>query len=368
MDNFAALYGSIESLTDFQEADFNKVWEFSLTDLELSAEERELFPDSTDTKMTAINPAAVFNFEDRNPLLTSTALDDIPMVFASNDEELITGDEIRNSPSEIDFDTLLDLPPTPYSNVPDDTVLPDPTTDTDNITIFKEEPLTSSEEIMEIHSYCQPAPSSPIPTEITYKPVTSAPIRTEIKITKKETTKKVNRALNQVKTGRVIKRQVKPKKQFDESSDDESDYEDHKVKSKSSRSSGRKQKLYEMGEFKDPAMEQKRINAINAKRNRDRKRKEKNSLEKSMSILRQENERLKKKNVKYLRKMTTFEARLQALETIIQMNPQLESQIKASGNGEFLKSFTNVDGCEDQNSSSSDGEESEEVIIYDDSD
>ena len=87
-----------------------------------------------------------------------------------------------------------------------------------------------------------------------------------------------------------------------------------------------------------------------------------------MSILRQENERLKKKNVKYLRKMTTFEARLQALETIIQMNPQLESQIKASGNGEFLKSFTNVDGCEDQNSSSSDGEESEEVIIYDDSD
>ena len=365
MDNFAALFdGSIESLTDFQEADFNKVWEFSLTDLELSAEERELFPDSADTKMTAINPAAVFNFEDRNPLLTSTAMDDIPMVFASNDDEFITGEEIQNSPSVIDFETLLDLPPTPYSNAPDDTVLPDPTTDTDNITIFKDEPLTSSEEIMEIHSYCQPAPSTPIRTEIK-----QTPIRTEIKITKKETTKtKVNRALNQIKTSRVIKRQVKPKKKFDESSDDESDYEDHKIKSKSSRSSGKKQKLYEMGEFKDPAMEQKRINAINAKRNRDRKRKEKNSLEKSMSILRQENERLKKKNVKYLRKMTTFEARLQALETIIQMNPQLESQIKASGNGEFLKSFTNVDGCEDQNSSSSDGEESEEVIIYDDSD
>jgi len=39
--------------------------------------------------------------------------------------------------------------------------------------------------------------------------------------------------------------------------------------------------------FDDPAEEQKRLNAINAKKNRDIKKKQKQSMEKKMTVLRQ---------------------------------------------------------------------------------
>merc|ERR1711862_863111 len=131
----------------------------------------------------------------------------------------------------------------------------------------------------------------------------------------------------------VTKRKRKPVKKFDDSSDDDSDAEFESYKQV--KSGSRKVKLYQMPEFKnDPAMEQKRQNAINAKVNRDRKKKEKNALQSQMQVLRNENKSLNKKNKKYRSRLSSLEKRLEIMEAVISSHG-LNSALKASGKKGF---------------------------------
>ena len=78
---------------------------------------------------------------------------------------------------------------------------------------------------------------------------------------------------------------------------DDFDAEEEKPASKRRRGSNasdkagsKKRKLYECPAFDDPVMEKKRQDAIHAKENRDRKKREKNALERQMSAIRKEND------------------------------------------------------------------------------
>merc|ERR1712001_772030 len=57
--------------------------------------------------------------------------------------------------------------------------------------------------------------------------------------------------------------------------------------------SNKKQKLYEMEPLKDPMAERNRLNALNAKKNRDRKKQQLVEAEQEISRLREENEELR---------------------------------------------------------------------------
>ena len=152
--------------------------------------------------------------------------------------------------------------------------------------------------------------------------------------------------LHKIQNGRVSKRQIKKR---DESSGDESDAESTVTKAKTNR----KLKLYEQGKFDDPVMEQKRQNAINAKKNRDRKRNENKFLTTTMNKLREENKAWKKKAKKYKTKMEAFERRLEVLEAVISSHG-LKAAIKSSG--------------KTMSSSSSSSEDDEPPTFYNDSD
>jgi hypothetical protein len=67
-----------------------------------------------------------------------------------------------------------------------------------------------------------------------------------------------------------------------------------KATSKYPSKMSKKRKLYEARPFEDPERERNRRNAINAKLNRDRKKKERNALMTQMSVLRKDNEKLSK--------------------------------------------------------------------------
>merc|ERR1712018_798496 len=196
------------------------------------------------------------------------------------------------------------------------------------------------EDVMDTHDYCKPVTSS-LPTP----PRSASPILM---------TRAVALA-NPLPEPKMSKRQVKPRKHFDESEvDDEDDNSDFEVVVKSKRKAGsktlkrltssgpkkdkssttndphRKLKLWEIETpFEDPAEEQKRLNAINAKKNRDIKKKQKQSMEKTMTALRQSNEKLQKKYSKSRQRLTAIEAQLQAIVSVIGRD-QIDSMLKSS--------------------------------------
>ena len=307
MDNFTVstpLFEEIEELNlGFQTQDFERTWN-NLDLGSLSDEEKTMQAD--------------FNFnmdqEDKSPMLTSAvaeAINDAPMY----------------SVNTIDFADGLTFSITePFG----EETMVDPILI--NAGVKNDEAATAVENIKYIHSY-----SLPVETQPEEKPKVVA----EVKPVEKP-------SLRQVQSGRVTKRQRKPVKKFADSSDDDSDAEFEPKKA----NSGRKVKLYQMPEFKnDPAMEQKRQNAINAKINRDRKKKEKNALQSQMQVLRDENKSLQKKNRKYRTKLSSLERRLEIMEAVISSHG-LNSAVKASGKkGSTL-------------TSSSSSSEDEEAVYY----
>jgi len=62
--------------------------------------------------------------------------------------------------------------------------------------------------------------------------------------------------------------------------------------SNSNSSRGSKKKLYEMKKFADPTKEKERLNAINAKKNRDRKKTLESEAQSEVNVLRTLNKRL----------------------------------------------------------------------------
>ena len=349
MDNFTALPQEIFDFEEFARLDFEEAWkEISCGDSALSDEEKTLFPGiiaDQDEDAAAMN-STLMRFEDRNPMLTSSVLDEAPIILTHSEGDLITGDQDLHT--SIDLSDILDMP---MDYAPEDSALTSPVT-----AMVKESKgvANTMDQVLEIHSYCQ---QPPIQTPPKVKRVVA-------KVAQDNKEEKIHINLDQ----KPIKRLRKPKRRFDESSEDEEEDSDEEFQTTKSKSTSRgksipkkKQKLYEMSPFSDPDMEQKRLNAINARKNRERKRKEKNSMQKSMDILREENERLQKKNDKYKNRLNAFEARLQALETIIGNSPQLLETLKSSGkNGLLSKDFD--DGNSTGNSSTED--ETEEVIYY----
>ena len=313
MDNFTVLssplFEEIESLnSEFLVQDFERTWgDLDLSDL--TDEEKSLQADFNLTMNTV---------EDKSPWLDSAAADLI------NDAPMFTVNTIN---SEIDGLTFNIMEP-----FGDETMVLDPSMIM--ATDKKEDEVSANvvEDIKYIHSYSLPLENKP--EEIDMKPKV-AEIKPEIR---------------KVQAGRVTKRKRKPVKKFDDSSDDDSDaeFEGHKQV----KSGSRKVKLYQMPEFKnDPAMEQKRQNAINAKVNRDRKKKEKNALQSQMQVLRNENKSLNKKNKKYRSRLSSLEKRLEIMEAVISSHG-LNSALKASGKKGFSPS------------SSSSSSEDEDAVYY----
>ena len=290
MDNFTVstpLFEEIESLNSFLVEDFERTWG-SLDLSNLSEDEKSMQAD--------------FNFnmevaaaEDKSPMLSSALINDAPM-FSVNTIEPIDG---------LTFSIM-----EPFGE--ESSLVLDPNMIMTTEVSKKEESNVANvvEDIKYIHSYSLPLENKP---EEDVKP-NVAEIKPKIR---------------QVQAGRVTKRKRKPVRKFDDSSDDDSDaeFQGHKQVS----SGPRKVKLYQMSEFKDdPVMEQKRQNAINAKVNRDRKKKEKNALTSQMKVLRDENKSLNKKNKKYRSRLSSLEKRLEIMEAVISSHG-LNSALKASG-------------------------------------
>jgi len=131
-----------------------------------------------------------------------------------------------------------------------------------------------------------------------------------------------------------------PKRPKVESESEDEDDENTQVAAPNGRSlalpkdtfSNGKKKLYKSGPFRNnPEMERARINAINAKRNRDRKKQEKQALEQEMTRLRNENQGLKRTAANFKERAASAESELQQIRQLLKLN-NLEAVLKAAGN------------------------------------
>ena len=80
------------------------------------------------------------------------------------------------------------------------------------------------------------------------------------------------------------------------------------------------QRLYDAAPFTDPAQERCRKNAINAKLNRERKRKEKEALGKQINLLRRENQKLQEESAAAEERASRAEAELQRMRLLLASN------------------------------------------------
>ena len=338
MDHFPAT-DFFEELRDFTNGDFEEVWDISNELNSLSDEEKALFPDTAAINMDNMN----------NPMLSSVIMDDNDLFMEDGNQKLSDEMDMLNQLLEDTRDNDIPDIDLPIKEEVDDTVMPSPA-------------RNYAEEIKAIHSYCQP------------EPIIEEPPKTEVKKQPKVNVLKENKSsLNQVQSGRVMKRTRRPVKRFEDSSDDSESDAEHAPASKSTRkskksktvsiskssSNSRRVKLYEMRPFSDPEKERCRINAINAKINRDRKKNERNNISQEMSNLRQENKQLKSKNRKYKQRLSSFEARLESLEAIIRANNIDLKSGNDSNSSHILKDF-NLSAYSSSNEETDDND----VIIY----
>ena len=342
MDNFTAQDYSVEEFDGYNfeksEEEFNKIWSDFLPEPVtyedyFNVDEALLNFENDQKNKAAI---AMMNIEGQDPVLSS-----IPATMS------VIGED------QVQFSLMDDI----FGGVE----LPAMTSSPDEVII---------EDVMDTHDYCKPVTStSSLPTP----PRSASPILM---------TRAVALA-NPLPEPKMSKRQVKPRKHFDESEvDDEDDDSDFEVVVKPKRKAGsktvkrltpsgpkkdkssttndphRKLKLWEIETpFDDPAEEQKRLNAINAKKNRDIKKKQKQSMEKTMTALRQSNEKLQKKYSKSRQRLTAIEAQLQAIVSVIGRD-QIDSMLKSSGKDTDLPKFPIEIEYEDGLSSSEDDDES----------
>ena len=339
MDNFTAQDYSVEEFDGYNfeksEEEFNKIWSDFLPEPVtyedyFNVDEALLNFEDDQKNKAAI---AMMNIEGQDPVLSS-----IPATMS------VIGED------QVQFSLMDDI----FGGVE----LPAMTSSPDEVLI---------EDVMDTHDYCKPVTSS-LPTP----PRSASPILM---------TRAVALA-NPLPEPKMSKRQVKPRKHFDESEVDEDDDSDFEVVVKPKRKAGsktvkrltssgpkkdkssttndphRKLKLWEIETpFDDPAEEQKRLNAINAKKNRDIKKKQKQSMEKTMTALRQSNEKLQKKYSKSRQRLTAIEAQLQAIVSVIGRD-QIDSMLKSSGKDTDLPKFPIEIEYEDGLSSSEDDDES----------
>jgi len=198
-----------------------------------------------------------------------------------------------------------------------------------------------------IHSYSLPPSSEMLPgDEVHYKQTSSSPSSDEDESTPSpppaprtvSLKRKAPMALAETSVRRSCRQPKRQKKAL--TAADSSDDEENTPNSSSSIGvqqsipdtfSNGKKKLYKSGPFKNnPDMERARLNAINAKRNRDRKKQEKAAMEGEMSRLRVENQSLRRANSQLKARMVAAEEELRQIRDILRSH-NLEAVLKAPG-------------------------------------
>merc|ERR1719507_1310977 len=90
----------------------------------------------------------------------------------------------------------------------------------------------------------------------------------------------------------------------------------------------KKQKLYEMEPLKDPVAERNRLNALNAKKNRDRKKQQLQEADEEISRLREENDDLREEGDRIKDDLANAKRELDALRQ--------ELKLRGGENASFL--------------------------------
>lgn len=319
MDNFSALGPDLNCLDwilddsipvnpswqRFQEKDFESIWELKEP---LSDEERELFPDSTCNNDFSMDNSMNTPLLDQDPILTTAGL-----------AEIVT-------PPLADFLPVTDLEQ-------------EEGVDTPTLQI-KEEPEISYP--ISIHSYCLP-PKDYKPEEalegdeVHYEDESEDDRQSEPKVDLNAGgRKRVASISNQGEEVAPRRSHRQPKRRKFSHSETESEDETvvkaepvMKGPKKDTFSNG-KRKLYKSGPMQDPEMERARINAINAKRNRDRKKQERQNMEQEMRRLKSENQGLRRTANQMKERASNAEAELRRLRDML-CHSDLQHVLKATG-------------------------------------
>lgn len=294
---------------DYQLADFESVWKLSPG---LSDEEVDLFADVKDIGGFELQDKMSSPFENspllrEDPVMSSMALDDI------------ISDYLPAVPA--DSTVVVEEMPSMTPN-------------------FIPRSLDESAErsyIETIHSYTKK------PETQSFQPETAIAgdeIHYELSDDESdiEVESKVSTTTSQVSEEpiRRSRRQVK-RKRFDseESFEDDEENKPSNIKKakKSDKFSNGKTKLYSAGPFNNPELERQRLNALNAKKNREKKKQEQQHLKTEVTRLQSENKGLKRTAIKMQERATNAELELQRLHALLRAN-NLESLMKSAGNSE----------------------------------
>lgn len=125
----------------------------------------------------------------------------------------------------------------------------------------------------------------------------------------------------------VVRRSQRPlkRKSLEIEGQDDDDDDQHvrstkKLKKMGSSFSNGKKKLYTAGPFTDPEKEKCRINALNAKKNREKKKQERQKMIDELNRLKSENQVLKRRSIKMTERASNAEAELQRLRDLLSQN------------------------------------------------
>lgn len=301
------------SFDEFIAADFEEIWKLAP---ELSDDEKSAFSGTTaeaDSSMDSIVCG-------EDPVLTTAGL-----------EELLPPPLDVSLPAE-EEDCL---EPEPVAT----TTAQWPEDHENKVVVVKEE-LPPLDYPIAIHSYSLPPSSEMLPgDEVHYKNSSTSEDDEDNTLVTPPPPSKASSSLKRkatvlVETPRRSCRQPKRQKKAVEA--ESSDDEENTPNSSSTMTvtdtfSNGKKKLYKSGPFKNnPDMERARLNAINAKRNRDRKKHEKAAMDAEMSRLRVENQGLRRANSHLRARMVQAEEELRQIREILRSN-NLEAVLKAPG-------------------------------------
>ena len=233
----------LEEVSSFEKQDFEAAWnEAWSNDVSI---DNDLFPLNDDS----------FSF------------DSMDFSFGNSNDD----DPILSAAANHDFDYLLEGPCSPIMSGDTDNEV---TSDFSNIQDEKLDDEDLENYPAKVHSYCQPPPAHPVAIEESE----------DFNSNEENISPKVHQVVSVRKSIRRC-RQRRGNKRRTVSSD---------LDDEAAIFSNGKPKLYSQRPFNNPDLEKARLNALNAKMNRERKKQEAVNLKREVERLRRENEELKK--------------------------------------------------------------------------
>ena len=268
----------------FQAKNFEAAWNETE---DLSDEEKSLFP----VNGSVMDYGLLFPTSAQDPFLSSAATLDIMLPVAPADDFPENGDSMRTSAPHIDDHCYVNTPPASpllsddggkeNDEDPDVIIYEDSSTESDEYDTIKEE----------VDDCVEPIPQPEEEEEVSGSSKDSGSHKPELITRRKKTRRgkkkpKANAWSSQKKA--LVRDDVE------------------KVV-----------KLYEQKPFENPALEKCRQNALNAKLNRERKKKEKEQMEGEVARLRSENARLRRAEAAAARRAGEAERELQRLRALL---------------------------------------------------